>query len=271
MTLKDLVVMHGKEMASFTRQNGGLDWVENVLGKDRHIYPEIDFGEHLWNDMARELRGVSLLYDDYEDFWSDFVPWWKMRALEFARLFVTVVAQYNILHNYDRTESVTEKTQTKANERSKAEDTRQGENEATQEQTAQDSTTTAGTVKDVVVNTDTSTEKVNGFNSPEDDLSTKGQTVRTLDGVTTSNTDNATTGESNANASGRGRHSESGTAQGEKDSTGSVETVREVRMYGNIGVTTAQQMLTEERRLMSDHVVSYIVKEFKRAFCLLVY
>ena len=140
-----------------------------------------------------------------------------------------------------------------------------------QEQTAQDSTTTAGTVKDVVVNTDTNTEKVNGFNSPEDDLSTKGQTLRTLDGVTTSNTDNAVTGESTANANGRGRHSESSSAQGEKNSSGSVETVREVRMYGNIGVTTAQQMLTEERRLMSDHVVGYIVKEFKRAFCLLVY
>lgn len=271
MTLKELVIMHGEAMANFTRLSGNLEWVAGILGKDRHIYPGIDFGEHLWNDMARELRGVSLLYDNYEDFWSDFMPWWNMRALEFARLFVTVVAQYNLLHNYDRTESVTEKTLTKANERSKAEDSRQGENEASQEQTAQDRTTTAGTVKDVVMNTDTSTEKVNGFNSPENDLSTKGQTVRTLDGVTTSNTDNTTKGESNANASGRGKHSESGTAQGEKDSTGSVETVREIRMYGNIGVTTAQQMLTEERRLMSDHVVGYIVKEFKRAFCLLVY
>ena len=221
--------------------------------------------------MARELRGVSLLYDDYEDFWSDFVPWWKMRVLEFARLFVTASAKYNLLHNYDRTESVTEKTNTKATERSTAEDSRQSENEATQEQSAQDKTTNTGTVKDVTLNTETSTEKVNGFNSPEDELSTKGQTVRTLDGVTTSNTDNATEGESTANASGRGKHSESGTAQGEKDSTGIVETVREVRMFGNIGVTTAQQMLTEERRLMSDHVVGYIVKEFKRAFCLLVY
>lgn len=271
MTLKDLVIMHGKEMASYTRQNGGLELVKGTLGKEIHIFPEIDFGEHLWNDMARELRGVSLLYDNYDDFWSDFMPWWKMRALEFARLFVTAVAQYHILHNYDRTESVTEKTHTKANERSKAEDSRQGENEATQEQTTQDKNNTTGTVKDVVMNTDTSTEKVNGFNSPEDDLSTRGQTVRTLESVTTSNTDNAAEGESNANASGRGKHSERGTAQGEKDSTGSVETVREVRMYGNIGVTTAQQMLTEERRLMSDHVVGYIVKEFKRAFCLLVY
>lgn len=271
MTLKELVIMHGKEMASYTSQTGGTEWFKEIMGNNRHIYPVIDFGEHLWSDMARELRGVSLLYDSYEDFWADFMPWWKMRALEFARLFATAVAQYNILHNYDRTESVTEKTQTRANERSKTEDNRHGENEATQEQNAQDSTTTAGTVKDVVVNTDTSTEKVNGFNSPEDDLSTKGQTVRTLDGVTTSNTDNATTVESNANASGRGKHSESGTAQGEKDSTGSAETVREVRIFGNIGVTTAQQMLTEERRLMTDHVIGYIVKEFKRAFCLLVY
>ena len=271
MTLKDLVVMHGSAMANFTSQNGGLEWVAESLGADTHIYPELDFGEHLWNDMARELRGLSLLYDDFEDFWSDFVPWWKMRALEFARVFVTAVAEYNILHNYDRTESVTEKTHTKANERSKAEDSRQGENEATQEQTAQDKATTVGTVKDVVMNTDTSTEKVNGFNSPEDDLSTKGQTVRTLDSVTTSNADNATENESNANATGRGKHSESGMTQGEKDSTGSVETVRELRVYGNIGVTTAQQMLSEERRLMSDHVVGYIVKEFKQAFCLLVY
>ena len=43
------------------------------------------------------------------------------------------------------------------------------------------------------------------------------------------------------------------------------------RMHGNIGVTTSQQMLQQERAVAYYNIYEQIVKDFKRKFCLLVY
>ena len=49
------------------------------------------------------------------------------------------------------------------------------------------------------------------------------------------------------------------------------EVVREGRAYGNIGVTTTQQMIEEERRIVQFNIIDYIIESFKRCFCLLIY
>ena len=43
------------------------------------------------------------------------------------------------------------------------------------------------------------------------------------------------------------------------------------RRTGNIGVTTSQQMLREEREIATFNLINYITQEFKKRFCLLVY
>ena len=43
------------------------------------------------------------------------------------------------------------------------------------------------------------------------------------------------------------------------------------RAYGNIGVTTTQQMIEEERRVSEFDIDHIIINEFKKAFCLLIY
>lgn len=43
------------------------------------------------------------------------------------------------------------------------------------------------------------------------------------------------------------------------------------RAYGNIGVTTTQQMIEEERRISDFDMDHVIIQEFKKNFCLLVY
>ena len=45
----------------------------------------------------------------------------------------------------------------------------------------------------------------------------------------------------------------------------------ERRETGNIGVTTTQQMIQEEREVDQFNIYDYIVQSFKRRFCLLVY
>ena len=55
-----------------------------------------------------------------------------------------------------------------------------------------------------------------------------------------------------------------------KDSENHINT-RNGHLYGNIGVTTAAQMLTEERELDKWDVYQAITQEFKYKFCVLVY
>ena len=43
------------------------------------------------------------------------------------------------------------------------------------------------------------------------------------------------------------------------------------RAYGNIGVTTTQQMIEEERRVSDFDMDHVIIQEFKKTFCLLIY
>lgn len=43
------------------------------------------------------------------------------------------------------------------------------------------------------------------------------------------------------------------------------------RAYGNIGVTTTQQMIEEERRVVDFDMDHVIIQEFKKTFCLLIY
>lgn len=43
------------------------------------------------------------------------------------------------------------------------------------------------------------------------------------------------------------------------------------RIHGNIGVTTTQQMIEEERRIAEFNLIDYIADEFIEHFCILVY
>lgn len=66
-----------------------------------------------------------------------------------------------------------------------------------------------------------------------------------------------------ATATGTGSNTSSGTENGSGGHEG--------HLYGNIGVTTAAQMLNEERELYKWDVYQAIAQEFKERFCILVY
>ena len=46
---------------------------------------------------------------------------------------------------------------------------------------------------------------------------------------------------------------------------------RTLRSKGNIGVTTTQQMIEQERNISEFNIYDYIVRSFKRRFCLMLY
>ena len=58
-------------------------------------------------------------------------------------------------------------------------------------------------------------------------------------------------------------------ATGRKDSNKTRK--HRARMFGNIGVTTTQEMIEAERRVVSFDIADIIAKEFRRQFCISVY
>lgn len=65
--------------------------------------------------------------------------------------------------------------------------------------------------------------------------------------------------------------SDTGTVADETTDKGTVENVRSGRAHGNIGVTTTQQMIEQERSAVKFNMYDYIVESFKQRFCILVY
>ncbi len=65
---------------------------------------------------------------------------------------------------------------------------------------------------------------------------------------------------------------ESGNASEYSNSnTDTIKNKRTGRAYGNIGVTTTQQMIDEERRVAVWSIYDHIINSFKNRFCILVY
>lgn len=58
-------------------------------------------------------------------------------------------------------------------------------------------------------------------------------------------------------------------ATGSKDSNKTRK--HRARMFGNIGVTTTQEMIESERRVVSFDIADIIAKEFRQQFCIAVY
>lgn len=68
---------------------------------------------------------------------------------------------------------------------------------------------------------------------------------------------------------GSGTNEETETDSRNRTDTGTVQ--HDIRRTGNIGVTTSQQMIKEEREISRFNVYDEIVKDFKRRFCVMVY
>lgn len=59
--------------------------------------------------------------------------------------------------------------------------------------------------------------------------------------------------------------------EGEHTESGRSESAHEGRAWGNIGVTTTQQLIEQERSISEFNLVEFIADDFAREFCLLVY
>lgn len=68
-----------------------------------------------------------------------------------------------------------------------------------------------------------------------------------------------------------GELTDSSSASSKNDGNGTLHGTRKGRIHGNVGVTTTQQMLEEERRIADFNIYDTIAEDFKKDFCVMVY
>lgn len=119
--------------------------------------------------------------------------------------------------------------------------------------------------------TDTNTEKETGTsNSTSSTESTANGTNESTESETAFNTESFKNRTKNA---GTDTATSNASATNKSDNTVTRETnvKHTAHLYGNIGVTTSQQMITEELTMRRSDLESYIIDDFKHRFCLMVY
>ena len=83
--------------------------------------------------------------------------------------------------------------------------------------------------------------------------------------------DRNTSGSGNATDAVKGFNSNTWAESDKTDTISEAEEDVYERRTGNIGVTTTQQMLEQERKIAEFNMISYIAQSFKQRFCLLIY
>lgn len=118
-----------------------------------------------------------------------------------------------------------------------------------------DTTSESGTIdRD---KTDTGTIKTVGSNSGTDNFS----------GTDTGTIDNKGSNTGSINKNG----TDSGTVEHSGNENGDSHHEEWSRMHGNIGVTTTQKMIQEERDISEFDIIQYIIDDYKKRFCVCVY
>lgn len=183
--------------------------------------------------ILTECSNFNVLYPDPTFFKQRLFQWNARRLPIWTKLYITTLFEYDPIANYDRTETTTETV------------THTG----TDGVISSGSAGHTGTVSDTWSGTDT--ESKTAYNSST--LATTGQNQNAGTTTSTNNLQDTTSGSSTRTVNLADAVS------------------RSIRAYGNIGVTTTQQMIEQERQIDIYDVYGIILTDFIESFCVQVY
>ena len=209
--------------------------------------------EAVINEILLQCAELEVVYPDIDIMKLAITTWSIANQYTWEKLYDTMVVNYNPIWNVDATV-----TDTLSGSESR-DISRSGSGSNNRTVNLADNETVNLADNETVNITDT--EAVKGFNSDAWADSHKN---------TKAGTDNiAHTGTDNTTHTGTDNISMSDSESVDDDLTRS-ET-RTQRRTGNIGVTTTQQMLEQERAIAEFNMINYIAQSFKQRFCLLIY
>ena len=238
------------------------------------VFPGGMDGDKLKNAILLETAELEVVYPDPRFFKTAINLWSNIRLDTWNRIFHAAQLEYNPIENYDRFE-----TETSGN-------TRQHSGVDSTSESVQGSSVTDGENSRTISNTTTTSNSNQGSGS--DSQTTTNEITAFDSNALVTHDRSATTGQNSSTLTQNGTETQSGTdtltddttVTNTESKTGSFthgekivdSASRESHIHGNIGVTTSQQMLESEIAISEKlNVYDYIVQEFKRRFCILVY
>ena len=249
------------------------------------------------NKLCLDLAELSLLYSAPDVMKQAIATWTDVHYKEWCDLQETLEYEYNPIWNVDGTVKETHNLKNVKQKSGKdsiqdsgtdsisntGSDTVANSGNDVSTNSGQDTVTNSGTDSIAHTGTDTTTNSVTGYNSSSYTAKDKSELAHGLTDTTTHGLTQTTThGLSNTLAHGLTQtttyNSGSGTTYGKKqettygakdemDDTGTLTTERS----GNIGVTSTQSLIQEQRKVVQFNVAEFIIKQFKNQFCIMVY
>lgn len=225
---------------------------------DGYLY-EID-GENFLRTLFRRFSQWCYVWDDtrpiwdtlsepISDFTADFVQWSFNQSNNWTRILSAYLAEYNPIENYDKYEDHTRSSEW----------TKSGDNN--------DTTTTDSDVHSDVTVTTTDTTTATQYATTYDDMETDRKTGKVANGGTVTNR-TATADDAGNVAANRSHGVASRDTTIDESGTDDI-TAENTHTHGNIGVTTAQQMIDAEMKLRHFNFLDYIVYDFAERYLMI--
>ena len=225
------------------------------------------------DNIIMQAEEKELLYSDPDFLTAAIEVWSRKNYWTFNKWIQAINIEYDPLYNYDRTEEWTDDHEG-TNKRTKDGSYENnghdvGTNKA---KSVQDDATKTITTYDTNVNVDQTVElKESAFNAST--YQAKEQTSTDSDTATTGTTTVNNTGDTTVNSEGSTDmvRKDTGSNTDKEQGEDAYKNVHKGRMYGNIGVTTSQQMLQSELDLALWNLYDQIADLFISEFCIMVY
>lgn len=222
-----------------------VSWLPE-LWKGIELPPKLaPYSQDVVDEIMTRNYNLTCAYEEPLFFQQQLHRFFRTHLIEFTRIYDTIVAEYNPLENYDRNEDTTEIRTPDLTTDSKYHDggsyTDKGKTDSSGS-SYMDSTTTG---------------EISAMNSssyqPDD------KSVTNQDGSSTNNTNSENTRTNNLDGTGQVKE------------TGDETTTRKSHVHGNIGVTTTQEMIEQERRIARFNMYIYISMRFEEELMIRVY
>lgn len=189
-------------------------------------------------DTIYQRCGLTPLYHP-DPAWLKFYVgrWCSKNAKTWEELYKTTIQDYNPIYNYDRTE---ETTDTRSGTRKLSEDT-------------------------------SSNTKQSGDSSVTDSSSDTSEHTMSADNSDSYEPDYKDTASRHDTQESESNNRVDVTGDRAVDETTGETYLHKLRAYGNIGVTTTQEMLEAQRKVVRYNIYNEIANSFKEEFCLYIY
>lgn len=254
--------------------------LDNALFDELQIPEKLD-KDILTNNLLLRYGSLEPIYSNPSDLKTMIGFWAKRRVIIWNRLLATTEYEYNPIENSNRYEDIddtSKKTNTgtdtdvkQGTVKDTGTDNRELANNGTTTLNKGTSSETSGNYTDTTETTDSAT----GYNSDElkvvtnNKVESKGNSTFTTTDSGKDETTIENTGHDNrtVDLSHEDNTTNTKTLDLSEDSTYK----RKAHLHGNIGVTTTQQMIEQERNIVKFDMYNYIITDFVENFLTLVY